>query len=265
MKFAYLGAGKMALALIHGMLRAQVCAAGDIMASSRTRANLEDLASATSVNVVASNEEAVRDAGVVVLCVKPPDVAKALADAGGKWDGKLLISVVTGVKISALAAMAPGAKIVRAMPNTAAMVGRSATAVAYSEGASQQDREIVEELFNAVGKVFTVTEGQLDAVTGLSGSGPAFVYLMMEALSDGGVAAGLPRKLALDLAIQTVSGAAEMAASTAEHPAVLREMVTSPGGTTIAGLSVLEESAARAAFAGAVKAAARRSKELSGD
>jgi pyrroline-5-carboxylate reductase len=151
------------------------------------------------------------------------------------------------------------------MPNTAAMVGKSATAIAADEAVSRKDLAVAEKIFQAVGEVFPVSENQLDAVTGLSGSGPAYIYLVMEALSDGGVACGLPRKLALDLAIQTIQGAAEMAASTKEHPAVLREMVTSPGGTTIAALTALENAATRAAFIGAVQAAARRSKELSGE
>jgi pyrroline-5-carboxylate reductase len=150
------------------------------------------------------------------------------------------------------------------MPNTAAMVGRSATAIAVDQSAPQEDSKTAERVFSAIGKVFLVPEDQLDAVTGLSGSGPAFVYLAMEALSEGGVAAGLPRALAVDLAIQTVAGAAEMAASTKEHPALLREMVTSPGGTTVAGLLVLEGAAVRSALINAVRAAAARSKELSG-
>jgi pyrroline-5-carboxylate reductase len=151
------------------------------------------------------------------------------------------------------------------MPNTAAMVGKSATALAAQSGLSGEDLAVAQKIFQAVGTVYAVTESQLDAVTGLSGSGPAYIYLVMEALSDGGVAAGLPRKLALELAIQTVAGAAETAIVTGEHPALLREMVTSPGGTTIAALSTLETAAVRAAFIDAVKSAAKRSKELSGE
>jgi pyrroline-5-carboxylate reductase len=265
MTYAFLGAGKMALALVHGMLRAKLCSPSDIVVSSRSRAGIESLVVATSVHAVASNAEAVAAADVVVLCVKPLDAVKALRAAGSDWSGKLLISVATGLKISALQEAAPGSRVVRAMPNTAAMVGKSATAVAADESASREDLETAEKIFRAVGEVFSVGENQLDAVTGLSGSGPAYIYLVMEALSDGGVACGLPRKLALELAIQTIQGAAEMAASTKEHPALLREMVTSPGGTTIAALTALENAATRAAFIGAVQAAARRSKELSGE
>ena len=265
MKYAFLGAGRMALALVHGMLRANVCAASDIVVASRSQTGLQNLVAATEVCSASSNAEATAAADVIILCVKPGDALKALAQCQGALNGKLLISVATGLKMARLRDAASGSTVIRAMPNTAAMVGKSATAIAHDETATREQTELAEKVFRAVGEVFSVSESQLDAVTGLSGSGPAFIYLIMEALSDGGVSAGLPRKLALELAIQTVAGAAEMATSTKEHPAVLREMVTSPGGTTIAGLGVLENAATRSAFIEAVKAAAGRSKELSGD
>jgi pyrroline-5-carboxylate reductase len=264
MTYAFLGAGKMAMALIQGVLRANLCSASEIIASSRSREGLESLVSATGVRSAKSNADAVAQADTILLCVKPSDALTALGEAGRTFDGRLLVSVVTGLKIATLRQAAPGCRVVRAMPNTAAMVGRSATAIAMDADATREDATAAEAVFGAVGEVFAVIEDQLDAVTGLSGSGPAFIYLVMEALSDGGVSAGLPRKLAQDLAIQTVAGAAEMAASTKEHPALLREMVASPGGTTIAGLAVLESAAVRSAFIGAVKAATARSKELSG-
>lgn len=251
------------MALIQGVLRANLCSASEIIASSRSRAGLENLVSATGVCAAGSNAEAVQEADTIVLCVKPSDALRALEEAGNALDRRLLISVVTGLKIATLRAAAPGCRVVRAMPNTAAMVGRSATAVAMDADAAREDVAEAERVFGSVGEVFAVVEEQLDAVTGLSGSGPAFVYLVMEALSDGGVSAGLPRKLAQDLAVQTVAGAAEMAAFTKEHPALLRETVASPGGTTIAGLAVLEGAAVRSAFINAVKAAATRSRELS--
>ncbi len=264
MKYAFLGAGRMALALVHGMLRANVCTASDIIVASRSQTGLQNFVAATEVCHASANAEAAAEADVIVLCVKPGDALKALGDCEGQLNGKLLISVATGLQIARLREAAAGCTVIRSMPNTAAMVGKSATAIAHDEAATREQIEIAERVFGAVGEVFSVSESQLDAVTGLSGSGPAFIYLVMEALSDGGVSAGLPRKLALELAIQTVAGAAEMAISTREHPAVLREMVTSPGGTTIAGLGVLENAAARSAFIEAVKAAAARSRELSG-
>lgn len=266
MKYAFLGAGKMALALAQGMLRAKVCTAANLVVSSRSKAGLKNFAAATGARMAASNAEAVKAAEVVLLCVKPADALKALAETGAeKLKGKTLISVVTGLKLSRLQNAAPGAKIIRSMPNTAAMVGFSATALAAEDKAPATARKVAEKVFRAVGEIYWVAEGQLDAVTGVSGSGPAYIYLVMEALSDGGVAAGLPRKLAQELAIRTVLGAAQTAVQSGEHPAVLREMVTSPGGTTIAALGALEKSATRAAFIEAVKAAAKRSKELSGD
>jgi pyrroline-5-carboxylate reductase len=265
MKYAFLGAGKMALALIQGALRANLCSPSEIVVSSRSQSGLETLVSATGVCSGASNAEVASDGDTVLLCVKPADALKALQEAGNSLAGKLLISVVTGLHIFTLRKAAPGCRVIRAMPNTAAMVGRSATAIAIDSDVTRADITTAERLFSAVGEIFTVSENQLDAVTGLSGSGPAFVYLVMEALSDGGVSAGLPRKLSQELAIQTVAGAAEMAATTKEHPALLREMVASPGGTTIAGLAVLEHAAVRSAFIGAVKAAAARSKELSAE
>lgn len=265
MKYAFLGAGKMALALVQGMLRAGLCPASDIVVSSRSRSSLDKFCAATGVGSAETNADAVKNANIVVLCVKPTDALGALKSCGDALVGKLLISVATGLKIGKLSEAASGCRVVRAMPNTAAMVGRSATALAAQNDLPSEDMAAAEQIFQAVGAVFPVSESQLDAVTGLSGSGPAYIYLVMEALSDGGVAAGLPRKLALDLAIQTVAGAAEMALVTKEHPALLREMVTSPGGTTIAALATLETAAVRSAFIDAVKSAANRSKELSGE
>jgi pyrroline-5-carboxylate reductase len=264
MRYAFLGAGKMAAALIQGMLRAKVCSASDIAVSSRSKGSLENLAAATGVRAAASNAEVMPGADVVLLCVKPGDALKALSEAGEAAGGRLLISIVSGLKLAALHEAVAGCRVVRAMPNTAAMVGKSATALAFDKSASPEDVEITHRIFGAVGEVFSISEDHFDAVTGLSGSGPAFVYLMMEALSDGGLAAGLPRKLALELTIQTVAGAAGMAAATKQHPSLLREMVASPAGTTIAGLAVLETAAVRSAFMNAVKAAAARSREIAG-
>ena len=265
MKYAFLGAGKMAFAIIQGMLRAKVCAASDIVASCPEPELLENLSDATSVQVVSSNAEAAAAASVVILCVKPNDVANAIAQAGTSLDGKLLVSIVAGLKIGALKSLCPASRVVRAMPNTAAMVGRAATAYACDESVTAGDKQVAESVFSSIGEVWPIEEKLLNAVTGLSGSGPAYIYLVIEALSDGGVASGLPRNLALELAVQTVVGAAEMVSATSEHPAVLREMVTSPAGTTMAGLQELEACGVRSAFIEAVRAAANRAGELSGE
>lgn len=262
MNYAFIGAGKMATAIIHGMLRAQVCEPGAIYAACPEPELLENLSDATGVNVLSSNDGAAAAADVVVLCVKPADVPAALAQCASALEGKLLVSIVAGLTISSLQSLAPRTRVIRAMPNTAAMVGRAATAYASGESVTQNDAAVAEKIFSSIGEVYPVAEKLMNAVTGLSGSGPAYVYLVIEALSDGGVAAGLSRKLALDLAVQTVIGAADMLASTSEHPAVLREMVTSPAGTTMAGLAVLEDRGVRSAFLEAVRAAAARAEEL---
>lgn len=262
MKIASIGAGRMASALVRGLVQAKVCTADEISVSDPVAAARDQLATSLGARSSATNAEAVAGADVVLLCVKPNDVAAALTACGGEIAGKLLISIVTGWSTSALGLHAPGARIVRAMPNTPAQVGAGATAFAGDDSATKEDLELTARILGAVGLAVAVPEKSLDAVTGLSGSGPAYIFLVMEALSDGGVAAGLPRALATQLAVQTVLGAAKLASETGEHPALLREAVTSPGGTTAEGLGVLEGAAVRSAFADAVKAAAERAREL---
>jgi pyrroline-5-carboxylate reductase len=265
MKYAFLGAGKMASAIIQGMLRGKVCEAGDIIAACPEAEILQNLHNATSVRVATSNEEAAAGAPVVLLCVKPQEAATAIRQAGKALDGKLLISIAAGLSLATLEKMAPKCRIIRAMPNTPAIIGRAATAFTGAASATRADRDCAEAIFASVGVVSPVQEKLLDAVTGLSGSGPAYIFLVIEALTDGGVSCGLPADLARQLAIQTTLGAAELAKETAEHPAILREMVTSPGGTTAAALGELEQRGVRAAFIQAVRAAEKRSKELSGE
>jgi pyrroline-5-carboxylate reductase len=264
MKYAFLGAGKMASAIIQGMLRSQICKPEEITAACPEPDLLQSLRDATSVQVVTSNAEATALAPVVILCVKPQDAATAMSQAAASLSGKLLISIAAGLSIEVLQKMAPASRIIRAMPNTAAIVGRSATAFSCDSNVTQEDIDCASNVFASIGEVFPVAEKLLDAVTGLSGSGPAYIFLVIEALMDGGVACGLSSKLARQLAVQTVLGAAELAKETSEHPAILREMVTSPAGTTAAAIMELEERGVRAAFIQAVCAADQRSKELSG-
>jgi pyrroline-5-carboxylate reductase len=262
MKIASLGAGRMASALVRGIVAAGVCDAADVFVADPVTAAREKLAGDLKANPAASNAEAVASADAVLLAMKPGDVVAALQSCAAALDGRLVISIVAGWSIDALAKHAGGARIVRAMPNTPAQVGAGATAYAGGVSATKDDLALAARIFGSVGFAAEVPEKSLDAVTGLSGSGPAYVFLVMEALSDGGVAAGLPRPLATRLAVQTVLGAARLAAETGEHPALLREAVTSPGGTTAAALGALEAAAVRAAFGDAVKAAADRSREL---
>ncbi len=263
MKIAFLGAGKMATALARGLVDAEVCAAKEIAVADASQVARSALASQLGVKAAESNAVAVEAADAVILCVKPGDAGVAIEQCGEALAGKLLVSIAAGLTLEALRELAgEGVRLVRAMPNTAAQVGRSATAFSAGPGVTDADLTLTKKIFGAVGLALSVPESQLDAVTGLSGSGPAYVYLVIEALADGGVAAGLPRALAAQLAVQTVLGAAAMVAETKEHPAVLREAVTSPGGTTAAALRVLESAAVRSAFVEAVGAATEKARDL---
>ncbi len=263
MTLGFLGSGKMASALAKGVVASQAVAASDLLCTDIFAPAANALAEATGGRSVATNAELVRSADTIVLCVKPADAVGALGSLRDDLAGKLVISIVAGLPIRTLQdAAGPKARIVRVMPNTPALIGEGAAAFALAASARDADAEVVEKIFGAVGFVCLVKEELLDVVTGLSGSGPAFVYLMIEALADGGVLMGLPRDLSLQLAAQTVAGAARMVRQSGLHPAVLRDQVTSPGGTTVAGLEELEHGGARAAFLAAVRAATERSREL---
>ncbi len=262
MKIAVLGAGKIARALVGGIVRSGLCPVEEITVSDKSSEARRSFEQETKVRAVADNAAAVRGAGVTLLCVKPQDAVEAVSSASESLDGQLLISVAAGIHSSTLATAAPETRIIRAMPNTAALIGRSATAIAPGQAATQQDLDLAEKIFRSVGLVVVTEEHHLHAVTGLSGSGPAYFYLVVEALMDGAVAEGLTPATARALVAATMSGTAEMLASSTAHPAALREAVTSPGGTTIAGLLALERAGTRAAFAQAVRAASARSREL---
>jgi len=201
----------------------------------------------------------------VFIAVKPQQAKAAMEELRGALSpDKLVISIVTGVRMQTLASGLSPCHLVRVMPNTPCLVGQSASAFCLGGDATAEDAKLVRDLLGAVGLAIEVEEKLMDAVTGLSGSGPAFVYLMIEALADGGVRLGLTRDTALRLAAQTVKGAAEMVLITGDHPGVLKDRVASPGGTTIAGLHVLENHGVRGALISAVEAAARRATELAG-
>ena len=213
---------------------------------------------------MSANAEVLAAADVVLLAVKPQMMASLLAEVRPAIQPRhLLVSIAAGVTLPQLASsLPPGTRTVRVMPNTPCLVGASASGFAKGPHATDADVELVATFFGAVGNAFPLAEHLLDAVTGLSGSGPAFVYLMIEAMADGGVRVGLPREVALQLAAQTVFGSAKMVLATGQHPAALKDAVASPGGTTIAGLHALERAGARAAFMDAVEAATKRAAEL---
>jgi len=260
----FLGAGKMATALAKGFVRAGLVTAKQVMASDPSEAARASFAKEAGAKTTTSNPAVVQFADVLVLAVKPDQVPGVLADIRDHFTARhLLISIAAGVPLAKLeAGLGAGARLIRVMPNTPALVGASATAFALGKAALPSDGALAQKLFSAVGIAFQVKEALLDAVTGLSGSGPAYGYLFIEALSDGGVAAGLPRDVATKLAAQTVLGSAKMVLETGMHPGALKDMVTSPGGTTIEGLHELEKGKLRGTLISAVRAAAEKSKKL---
>ncbi len=260
----FLGAGKMATALARGLARAKLAEPGQIFASDPIVAARESFARETGGKSVASNSEVVKSAKVIFLSVKPDQAAAVLDDVRESFSSEhLLISIAAGVPIAKLeGALSAGARVIRVMPNTPALVGESASAYALGKAATAADGDLAQKLFSSVGVAMQVKEALLDAVTGLSGSGPAYVYQFIEALSDGGVAAGLPRDVATKLAAQTVLGAAKMVLETGIHPGALKDQVTSPGGTTIEGLHELEKGKLRGTVMSAVRAATEKSKKL---
>lgn len=264
LSIGFIGAGKMATALAGGFVKAGLIKPSQIVASDPALPTREAFAKTTGARALSSNLEVVRGAEVLFLAVKPAHVAEVLTEASPAFTSRhLLVSIAAGVTLKQMESTLPdGARIVRVMPNTPALVGASASGFALGQNATAADASLVERLLSAVGVAVAVKEPLLDAVTGLSGSGPAYIFTIIEALSDGAVAAGLPRDLATRLAAQTVLGAGKMVLETGLHPGALKDMVTSPGGTTIEGLHELEKGAVRAAFINAVRAASEKSRRL---
>ncbi|TWT77806.1 Pyrroline-5-carboxylate reductase [Posidoniimonas polymericola] len=264
-KIGFIGAGKMASAIAQGVVRAGVAKAGQISASARTEQTLAQLSeSIPGVETTKSNTAVAEQSDLLILSIKPQVMATVLPEIRSAVRPQtLVVSVAAGVTLEHLAkAFKRGVRLVRVMPNTPCLIGKGACAFALGEHATEDDARLVETLLGAVGEAYPVPEHQLDAVTGVSGSGPAYVYTVIEAIADAGVRAGLPRAVAAQLAARTVAGAAEMVISTGKHPAVLRDEVVSPGGTTAAGLAALERCGVRHALAEAVTAATERSREL---
>jgi pyrroline-5-carboxylate reductase len=267
-RLTIVGAGMMGSALALGLVRAQAAQAGDITLVDSHRAKAEELANSlpfAGAVVLDSLFEAVRTADIVLLAVKPQVVSSVLTKlASALTEDQLVISIAAGVQISTMEGLlGRQVPVIRAMPNTPSLVGEGATAIAKGTYATAEHLAQAEFLFMAVSKTVIVDESLMDAVTGLSGSGPAYVYLLIEALMDGGVKAGLTRSTARLLAAQTVYGAAKMVLDSTEHPAQLKDNVTTPGGTTIQALAVLERAGFRTAIIDAIEAATTRSKELS--
>jgi pyrroline-5-carboxylate reductase len=264
LNIGFLGAGKMATALARGFIQAELVGLKDMVAADPVAAARKHFTDEIGVATTESNKDVAKTANVLILAVKPDQCSAVLAGLRGKFTGDhLLISIAAGVTLAKLeSALPPGARAVRVMPNTPALVGSGASAFALGKSATAADGDLAKKLLSAVGIAVQVKESLLDAVTGLSGSGPAYVFQFIEALSDGGVAAGLPRDMATKLAAQTVLGAAKMVLETGQHPGALKDQVTSPGGTTIEGLHELEKGRMRAIVMSAVRAATEKSKKL---
>lgn len=263
-QIAFIGGGNMTEALVSGLLKTGQVTPAQLIATDVRPERLEYLARAFSIRVSSDNVRAITGAQMTVLSVEPQILDDVLAALAPALDPEtLILSVAAGYPLSRLGRiLARTARLIRAMPNTPAIVGRGATALALSPDLSPQDLARATALFKSVGSVTVVEERLMDAVTGLSGSGPAYMFLIIEALADGGVNVGLPRPVAVTLAAQTVLGAATMVLETGLHPAELKDRVASPGGTTIAGLHALERGGLRAALISAVEAATQRSADL---
>ncbi len=263
-RIGMLGAGNMASALIRGLLASKSVGADQIVASDVRADHLKELETKYGIKTFSDNRQLAAASNLVVLAVKPQVIDRVLdqmADAFGP--DTLLVSIAAGVPIGSLEArLPPHVRVVRAMPNTAAIALAGATGIAPGSRATQQDIDVTQALFAAVGRSVVLDESLIDAVTGLSGSGPAYIMVIIDALADGGVKVGLHRDTALLLAAQTVYGSAKLLLETGEHPGRLKDMVTSPGGTAIAGLHTLESGGIRRTLIDAVEAAAKRAAEL---
>jgi pyrroline-5-carboxylate reductase len=259
----FIGAGNMAEAMLRGLLRGEDFAPAQVSASGPREERVRELREKYSINATTDNQVPA-SAEIVVLSVKPQIMSRVLDEVAGTISpDALVISIAAGVPVSTIQSrLATGTRVIRAMPNTPALVDAAATAIAGGEHVSEADLADAKRIFDAIGVTVILEESQLDAVTGLSGSGPAYVFLILEALSDAGVKVGLSRRTAQLLAAQTLLGSAKLLLETNEHPGRLKDMVTSPGGTAITGLHTLENGGVRTTLMNAVEAATRRSREL---
>jgi pyrroline-5-carboxylate reductase len=263
-KIGFIGGGAMAEALIRGISGVGLVDITSLYVADASEKRRAFLRQALEIQTFSANVQLLQNADIIFLTVKPQIVETVLQEVGATLRiDQLVVSIAAGVTIETLEKNLPtGTPVVRVMPNTPVLVREGAAAVAVGQYATKEHAEIVETIFNAVGRVAIIQEDLMDAVTGLSGSGPAYACMIVEALADGGVRMGLPRSTALLLAAQTLLGTAKMLLETEQHPGILRDMVASPGGTTIAGIHALEEGGLRAALINAVVAGAERSREL---
>ncbi|MBC5808442.1 MAG: pyrroline-5-carboxylate reductase [Candidatus Eremiobacter antarcticus] len=265
MRIAVIGCGQIGEALIRGMLAAQFTSREEVIASSRTESRSNDLKQSLGIKATTDNHLALDGAAIVVITLKPSMVGPILSSVGTKIaKDALVISVAAGVSTSDIEACVGRISVVRAMPNLPVIIRQGITCLARGRHASSEQLQLASDLFSSVGRVMVVQEQHMDAVTGLSGSGPAFVFMVIESMAEGGVNVGLPRAVALELAAQTTAGAGAMVVQTGEHPAKLKDEVTTPAGCTVDGIMQLEEGGLRVALIKAVSRAAVRAKGLAG-
>jgi len=264
MKIGFIGLGNMATAIIGGMLKDQICEAKDIIGFARTEETRKRAELTFGIKVAIDNTEVAEDSDILFLAVKPQMFPKMLPDIveAVKKDS-VIVSIAAGKSLAYLEEnLGKDKKIVRCMPNTPALVGEGCTGVCFNENITKEDADRVMEILGCFGKAYVVTENMMDAVVAVSGSSPAYVFMMIEAMADAAVKAGLPRDKAIAFAAQAVYGSAKMVLETDKHPAELKDMVCSPGGTTIEAVKVLEEKGFRAALIDAMDACVKRNKEL---
>jgi pyrroline-5-carboxylate reductase len=262
-RVGFVGGGNMGEALVRGLTKTGLVPVGHLLMADVRADRLEELKRLYGIVIASDNVTLVRRADVIILAVKPQILGAVLDEIAPATPGKLLISVAAGVSTSEIRRhLPPGTRMIRVMPNTPALVLEGATAVARAAGLEDGDMDTARQIFEAVGRVVILDEEMMDAVTGLSGSGPAYIALVVEALADGGVRVGLDRKTAMTLAMQTVLGSARLLIDTGMHPGQLKDMVSSPGGTTIAGIHTLEIGGLRRTLIDAVERATQRSREL---
>lgn len=262
MKLGIIGLGKMGTALLQGILSSGLYQPDEIVGSDPYVKNNSSNKEYYNIKTMKDNTTVMKIADTIILAVKPQAMEIVSKEIAAYIKDKLIISIVAGITIESLRKLTDTARIIRVMPNTPALIGKGVSAFSSADNIIDIERNIVRDILRSVGEVVEVEEKLMDAVTGLSGSGPAYIYMVIEALADGGVLMGLPRDLAQKLAAQTVAGSAKMVLETGKHPGELKDGVTSPGGTTIKAVEVLEEKGLRSALIEAVKASAERSKEL---
>ncbi|MDD3014775.1 MAG: pyrroline-5-carboxylate reductase [Candidatus Gastranaerophilales bacterium] len=264
MKIGFIGAGNMGKAIINGLINSNFISGENILAAEISEQIAERISSELKITVFTDNKELVKKSDIIVLCVKPHFIQSVIENIKGcLTENKLIISIAAGISTGFIEKIIDNKiPVIRVMPNTPALLGEGMAAICRGQHVSDEQMKFTLELFSKIGRSIEIQEKLINAVTGISGSGPAFIYTIIEALADGGVKLGLPKNVAIELAAQTTLGAAKMILETNKHPSVLKDEVTTPGGTTIAGLMIMEEYKVRSALSKTVQETARVADEL---